>query len=151
MKYQISSTHCLKVVSKVKVFGEEDRMTDRTKTIAPSIFDLEGIKKHGLIILSINKVLGVCRKHSVCSSVCTDTFSTRNFFCFDNGIPCLIHGCITMRRCVSYNYDSRMTFIFDFKVKFERARNFRLLWHLNNMFGPQLFMAYHIWGMVLSP
>ena len=86
-----------------------------------------------------------------CSCVCTDTCSTRNFFCFDIGIPYLIHGCITMRRCVSYNYDSRMTFILDFKVKFEHARNFHLLWHWNNMFGPQLFMAYHIWGMVLSP
>ena len=49
VKYQSSSTHCSKVISKVKVSErrtewQNDRMTDRTKTICPPIFDLGGIK-----------------------------------------------------------------------------------------------------------
>ena len=49
VKYQRSSTHCSKVISKVKVSEmrtelQNDRMTDRTKTICPPIFDLGGIK-----------------------------------------------------------------------------------------------------------
>ena len=50
MKYQSSSSHCSKVISKVKVSErmtewQNDRMTDRTKTICPPIFDLGGIKR----------------------------------------------------------------------------------------------------------
>ena len=49
MKYQNSSTHCSKVISKVQVSerrteSQNDRMTDRTKTICPPIFNLGGIK-----------------------------------------------------------------------------------------------------------
>ena len=100
--------------------------------------NLGGIKKHGLIILPMNEVLGVCRKHTVSSSVCTDTCSTRNFFALT-----LAHGCITMGRCVAYNNDSRMTLSLTSKSNLNMAscptRNFRLLWHWNNMFWPQFF------------
>jgi hypothetical protein len=41
VKYQSPSTYYSKVIGKVKV---SDRMTDRTKTICPPIFDLGGIK-----------------------------------------------------------------------------------------------------------
>jgi hypothetical protein len=41
VKYQSPSTYHSKVIGKVKV---SDRMTDRTKTICPLIFDLWGIK-----------------------------------------------------------------------------------------------------------
>jgi hypothetical protein len=41
VKYQSPSTYRSKVIGKVKV---SDRMTDRTKTICPPIFDLRGIK-----------------------------------------------------------------------------------------------------------
>jgi hypothetical protein len=41
VKYQSPSTYYSKVIGKVKV---SDRMTDRTKTICPPIFDLRGIK-----------------------------------------------------------------------------------------------------------
>ena len=48
VKYQSSSTHCSKVISKVKVSERRterpnDRMTDRKKTICPPILDLRGI------------------------------------------------------------------------------------------------------------
>ena len=41
------------------------------------------------------------------------------FFWFDIGLPYLVHGCITMRRCVAHidNPDSALTF--DLKVKFK--------------------------------
>jgi hypothetical protein len=42
MKYQSPSTYHSKVIGKVKV---SDRMTDRTKTICPPIFDFGGMKK----------------------------------------------------------------------------------------------------------
>jgi hypothetical protein len=42
MKYQSPSTYHSKVIGKVKVL---DRMTDRTKTICPLIFDQGGRKR----------------------------------------------------------------------------------------------------------
>jgi hypothetical protein len=42
VKYQSPSTYHSKVIGKVKV---SDRMTDRTKTICPPIFDQGGINK----------------------------------------------------------------------------------------------------------
>ena len=56
VKYQSSSIHWSKVISKVKVSQRmtewrNDRMTDRTKTICPPIFDLGGIKTHSWFIL----------------------------------------------------------------------------------------------------
>jgi hypothetical protein len=48
VKYQSPSTYTynLKVIAKLKGFGigQKDKMTDRTKTICPPIFDLQGIK-----------------------------------------------------------------------------------------------------------
>ena len=63
VKYQSSSSHCSKVISKVKVSERRTelqnyrmtelqnyRMTDRTKTICPPIFDLGGIKINSIYI-----------------------------------------------------------------------------------------------------
>ena len=40
------------------------------------------------------------------------------FLWFDIGLPYLAHGCITMRRCVTYIHDPDTTLNFDLKVKF---------------------------------
>ena len=37
---------------------------------------------------------------------------------FDIGLPYLVHGCITIRRCVAYIHDPDTTLNFDLKVKF---------------------------------
>ena len=66
VKYQSSSTHCSKVISKVKVSErrtelQNDRMTERTKTICPPIFDLGGIKKKKLKGIYLESMMGVAR------------------------------------------------------------------------------------------
>ena len=40
------------------------------------------------------------------------------FLWFDIGLPYFAHGCITMRRCVTYIHDPDTTLNFDLKVKF---------------------------------
>jgi hypothetical protein len=73
VKYQSPSAYHLKVIGKVKV---SDRMTDRTKTICPPIFDLGGIKmlqlmRISVIVMSMLKILptldGIFHLHDFCS------------------------------------------------------------------------------------
>ena len=75
-----------------------------------------------LIIPPTNQVQGVYRNHSACPSVCPSICAIRvrpiTFFWFDIGLPYLAHGCITMRRCVTYIHDPDATLNFDLKVKF---------------------------------
>ena len=80
------------------------------------------------------------KKHSVGLSVCLSVqicVQPVTSFCFDIGIPCLAHWCITMRWCVVYIHEFSMTLIFDLKVKFKRVfdmtfcpgHSFFVLWH----------------------
>ena len=60
----------------------------------------------------------VCLPLHLFAHLSADSFPAHNFFCCDDGIPYLAHGCITMRQCVAYIHDPGTTLTFDLKVKF---------------------------------
>jgi hypothetical protein len=73
VKYQIPSTYHSKVIGKVKVSDRmtewrNDRMTDRTKTICPPIFDQGDIKTKLSIIVSSIVLLWGNKNYKIKSS-----------------------------------------------------------------------------------
>ena len=68
-------------------------------------------------------------------------------FLFDNGLPYLGYGSITMRRCDTYNYVPGLMLTFDLKVKFI---GFCHVFMSDLKLLLDLTLAYHIWHMGLS-
>ena len=71
-----------------------------------------------------------------------------NFFWIDIGLPYLAHGCITIRRRVSYIHDPDVTLNFDLKVKFIGFLTFFRVLFITFFW---IDIGYHIWHMGVSP